>query len=332
MNNAHKVRIYDLSKELNLENKDILEICGQLNIAVKSHSSTITESDAERIKGMVDKYLAQQGTPHPRDEEASGDKKQQILAIHRKQVRPRPASKTPDSPSANLMSPRPPAPPKPPVPQTPPQKPTPPTVAKPPQVTPPAPAQPPTAPEKTPKQPEPASASLLEPPQRLKPPVKTTPELAQKPITKPTKNKPSLEGKNKVKPAKKVAKNSPPKPKDKSQKPSISKPEGATDSPTPSKNIKKPQTNKRELKHPVPPQEEAEKIPTLVAPSVKPASEIIEEADENDDSIETLLKPKPQLKRPAPPRIAQRESGEGGEGGQESMAKCNKGSGEASRR
>ena len=41
MNNA-KVRIYDLSKELNLENRDILDICEQLNIAVKSHSSTIS--------------------------------------------------------------------------------------------------------------------------------------------------------------------------------------------------------------------------------------------------------------------------------------------------
>jgi translation initiation factor IF-2 len=45
MNNG-KVRIYELSKELNLENKDILEICERLNIAVKSHSSTITESEA----------------------------------------------------------------------------------------------------------------------------------------------------------------------------------------------------------------------------------------------------------------------------------------------
>ncbi len=99
MNNTqHKVRIYDLSKELELENKDILEICGQLNIAVKSHSSTITESDAERIKGMVDKYRAQQGTPQPSDEGASGDKKQQILAVHRQQIRPRHAQKTSETP------------------------------------------------------------------------------------------------------------------------------------------------------------------------------------------------------------------------------------------
>jgi len=42
MSNA-KVRIYDLSKELNLDNKDILDICDQLNIEYKSHSSTISE-------------------------------------------------------------------------------------------------------------------------------------------------------------------------------------------------------------------------------------------------------------------------------------------------
>lgn len=52
MNNT-KVRIYELSKELNLDNKDILAVCERLNIAVKSHSSTITESDAQRIEKYV---------------------------------------------------------------------------------------------------------------------------------------------------------------------------------------------------------------------------------------------------------------------------------------
>ncbi|WP_048752698.1 translation initiation factor IF-2 N-terminal domain-containing protein, partial [Crocosphaera watsonii] len=150
MNNTqHKVRIYDLSKELNLENKDILEICGQLNIAVKSHSSTITESDAERIKGMVDKYLAQQGTAQAKDEEASKDKKQQILAV--KQVRPRPAPKASKNLQPNLMSPRTPVPPKPPVTQTPLQKPAPPTASELPKVTPQVPSQPSNPPEKSPQ-------------------------------------------------------------------------------------------------------------------------------------------------------------------------------------
>ncbi len=55
MNNG-KVRIYELSRELDLDNKDILNICERLNIAVKSHSSTITESEAERIRAASEKY------------------------------------------------------------------------------------------------------------------------------------------------------------------------------------------------------------------------------------------------------------------------------------
>ncbi len=56
MNNG-KVRIYELSKELNLDNKDILAICDQLNISVKSHSSTITESQAELIRAGAERYV-----------------------------------------------------------------------------------------------------------------------------------------------------------------------------------------------------------------------------------------------------------------------------------
>ena len=57
MNNG-KVRIYDLSKELNLDNKELLAICDQLNIAVKSHSSTITETEAELIRTAAEKQAA----------------------------------------------------------------------------------------------------------------------------------------------------------------------------------------------------------------------------------------------------------------------------------
>jgi translation initiation factor IF-2 len=57
MNNG-KVRIYELSKELNLDNKGLLAICDQLDIAVKSHSSTISESEAERIRTAAEKLTA----------------------------------------------------------------------------------------------------------------------------------------------------------------------------------------------------------------------------------------------------------------------------------
>ncbi|MBD2446758.1 translation initiation factor IF-2 [Nostoc sp. FACHB-152] len=61
MNNG-KVRIYELSKELNLDNKELLAICDQLNIAVKSHSSTISESEAERIRTAAEKQAVTNGT------------------------------------------------------------------------------------------------------------------------------------------------------------------------------------------------------------------------------------------------------------------------------
>jgi translation initiation factor IF-2 len=53
---SSKVRIYELSKELNLDNKEILAVCDHLSISVKSHSSTITEDEAEKIRGAAPKF------------------------------------------------------------------------------------------------------------------------------------------------------------------------------------------------------------------------------------------------------------------------------------
>ena len=82
-----KVRIYELSKKLNLDNKDIKEICEQLNIAVKSHSSTITASDAERVEAMAAKSPRTEKTNHGSKKSSKtlkvpAKRKQQILAVH----------------------------------------------------------------------------------------------------------------------------------------------------------------------------------------------------------------------------------------------------------
>lgn len=61
MNNG-KVRIYELSRELNLENKDILSICERLNIAVKSHSSTITGEEAQQIRAAASQVAKGNGS------------------------------------------------------------------------------------------------------------------------------------------------------------------------------------------------------------------------------------------------------------------------------
>ncbi|MEH1824306.1 MAG: translation initiation factor IF-2 N-terminal domain-containing protein [Nostoc sp.] len=57
MNNG-KLRIYELAKELNLDSKKLLLICEKLKIVVKSHTSAISEPDAERIRSVANKLTA----------------------------------------------------------------------------------------------------------------------------------------------------------------------------------------------------------------------------------------------------------------------------------
>ena len=52
---SDKIRIYELSRDLNLENKDILDAAQKLSISVKSHSSSITAEDADKIKSLINK-------------------------------------------------------------------------------------------------------------------------------------------------------------------------------------------------------------------------------------------------------------------------------------
>ncbi len=50
---SDKIRIYELSRDLNLENKDILDAAQKLSISVKSHSSSISFDDAQKIKNHL---------------------------------------------------------------------------------------------------------------------------------------------------------------------------------------------------------------------------------------------------------------------------------------
>ncbi len=52
---SDKIRIYELSRDLNLENKDILDAAQKLSISVKSHSSSISAEDAKKIKNLLNK-------------------------------------------------------------------------------------------------------------------------------------------------------------------------------------------------------------------------------------------------------------------------------------
>jgi len=52
---SDKIRIYELSRDLNLENKDILDAAQKLSISVKSHSSSISAEEAKKIKNLINK-------------------------------------------------------------------------------------------------------------------------------------------------------------------------------------------------------------------------------------------------------------------------------------
>lgn len=146
MNNG-KVRIYELSKELNLDNKELLAICEQLSISVKSHSSTISESEAENIRAAAEKLAAtnvsakkELGTtshkpnspPNGRPARPTAPHKQQILEIRKPKILRNTTSNAPEASVATntqaaLSEANPPSPPRPFATPVSPMKPTAPT-------------------------------------------------------------------------------------------------------------------------------------------------------------------------------------------------------------
>ena len=75
MTSSGKVRIYELSKDLGLENKDVLDAAEKLSIAAKSHSSSISDDEAGKIRNLLKNGAAGSGksacllytSPSPRD-------------------------------------------------------------------------------------------------------------------------------------------------------------------------------------------------------------------------------------------------------------------------
>lgn len=112
--NSGKVRIYELARELNLDNKDVLAICEQQNVSVKSHSSTITDSEAERIRAAAEKHVASNSSPRPTPSRSGASqsvdsrakvpapvqKKQQILEIRKPTIRQATNPEPPNPPAA----------------------------------------------------------------------------------------------------------------------------------------------------------------------------------------------------------------------------------------
>src|SRR5436305_4418104 len=49
-----KIRVYELARELGVENAVVLDLANELKIGVKSHSSSIDEPSADRVRRLAD--------------------------------------------------------------------------------------------------------------------------------------------------------------------------------------------------------------------------------------------------------------------------------------
>ncbi|MDA3038851.1 MAG: translation initiation factor IF-2 N-terminal domain-containing protein, partial [Actinomycetota bacterium] len=69
-----KVRVYEIARELGLSNAEIIDLCNDLGIGVKSHSSSIVEPQADRIrrKAERDGLKREPGSGH--DDGPDGDR------------------------------------------------------------------------------------------------------------------------------------------------------------------------------------------------------------------------------------------------------------------
>jgi len=105
MTSSGKVRIYELSKDLGLENKDVLDAAEKLSIAAKSHSSSISDDEAAQIRTLIKADRNGSGAPAP----AAPAAPKAILAVQKAPAAPAaPAAAAPKPPAAAAVPPRPP--------------------------------------------------------------------------------------------------------------------------------------------------------------------------------------------------------------------------------
>ena len=77
MTSSGKIRIYELSKDLGLDNKDVLDAAHKLSIAAKSHSSSISDKEAKQIRAHL-KNNSTAGSTTPKAKPSSS---KEILSV-----------------------------------------------------------------------------------------------------------------------------------------------------------------------------------------------------------------------------------------------------------
>src|SRR5829696_2960155 len=61
-----KIRVYELARELGVDNAVVVDLSNELKIGVKSHSSSIDEPSADRVRRLADtRGLKREPVPEP---------------------------------------------------------------------------------------------------------------------------------------------------------------------------------------------------------------------------------------------------------------------------
>ena len=81
------VRIYELSREFDMPSKEVLEICREVGLEVKSHSSTIDEDEADQVRRRLAAFLGDE----PEEEEPGPGPTAGTLAARLVEPPPKPA-------------------------------------------------------------------------------------------------------------------------------------------------------------------------------------------------------------------------------------------------
>ncbi|MCB1249873.1 MAG: translation initiation factor IF-2 N-terminal domain-containing protein, partial [Acidimicrobiales bacterium] len=94
------IRVYELARELGLSNKECLSICADLGIGVKSHSSSMVDAQADRVRAKALREGLVRAQP-PEEEAAPAKAPSSGGVVSSKKAPPRkaasPADETPTS-------------------------------------------------------------------------------------------------------------------------------------------------------------------------------------------------------------------------------------------
>ncbi len=91
-----KVRVYELARELDITNKEVIALCGSLGIDAKSHSSSLVEAQADRVRRKAE------------SDGLTGSKSSEVVPPKKKPVDSSKSSKEGSKPSKSVSSKKPP--------------------------------------------------------------------------------------------------------------------------------------------------------------------------------------------------------------------------------